>query len=172
MAVQEFGYDEVISRANVNQRIKQIKNYFPVSVENGGTGATTPSGARSCLGVETRVRLYSNYSGTNSTITLSDDLGNYSCIDIDFNVGGEYFFVQRVNLLDISVSNGAETFLSANYRTAGAGTSFDIRWDFSKIKYKANTITWGEGGHMIRENGSILYSNKIPFKITNVYGYR
>ena len=51
-------------------------------IERGGTGGTTASAARTSLGFSTATSLYSNSSGTHSTITLSDDISNYDSIGI------------------------------------------------------------------------------------------
>lgn len=41
MSISEFEANEFVTRNNVNSRITAINNMFPVSVTNGGTGATT-----------------------------------------------------------------------------------------------------------------------------------
>lgn len=51
-------------------------------VERGGTGATTAAEARKNLDIMHAVCLYENQSGTNGTITLSDDASNYEILDI------------------------------------------------------------------------------------------
>lgn len=53
-----------------------------LSISQGGTGATTASGARTNLGFSTSTSLYTNLSGTFSTITLSDSISNYDAIGV------------------------------------------------------------------------------------------
>ena len=62
MAISTFEADEIVARANVNQRINQANAYFPVSVANGGTGQTSLSSGHVLLGNGT--------SGITSTATL------------------------------------------------------------------------------------------------------
>ena len=62
MAISTFEADEIVARANVNQRINQANAYFPVSVPNGGTGKTSLTSGNILLGNGT--------SGITSTATL------------------------------------------------------------------------------------------------------
>lgn len=50
MAISTFEADEIVARANVNQRINQANAYFPVSVANGGTGRTSLTSGQILLG--------------------------------------------------------------------------------------------------------------------------
>ena len=43
--VTKFAANEVISCENVNARITEINNLFPLPIEHGGTGATTAEDA-------------------------------------------------------------------------------------------------------------------------------
>lgn len=178
MAVQEFGQNEVISRANVNQRINQIKNYFPVSVENGGTGGSSPFSARQSLGIEGRTTLYSNTSGTNSTITLSDSLGNYLYVDITYAWcfdPDSYRYLrgnERIYLFNLNVST---TTIYANLLASGIGNnnakaSFGgkcIQLLNDTIRNYGNSLTWG-----MYEDNAITKNTQYPVYITGVYGYR
>ena len=60
--------------------LSDFSGTLPIS--KGGTGATTASTAKTTLGFSTATSLYSNSSGTHSTITLSDDISNYDSIGI------------------------------------------------------------------------------------------
>ena len=57
-------------------------NSKTIPISQGGTGATTVSGAKTNLGFSTSTSLYTNSSGTFSTITLSDSISNYDAIGI------------------------------------------------------------------------------------------
>ena len=67
MAISTFEADEIVARANVNQRINQANAYFPVSVANGGTGKTSLTSGSILLGNGT--------SGITSTSYLSVSKG-------------------------------------------------------------------------------------------------
>lgn len=178
MAVQEFGQNEVVARASVNQRINQINNYFPVSVANGGTGANTPSGARYALGIEGRTTLYSNTSGTNSTITLSDSLGNYLYVDITYAwcFDPDYYrYVrgsERIYLFNLNVSTTAiyANLLTSNIGNSTTKASFGgkcIKLLNDTISNFGSSYTWD-----MFENDSISKNTLYPVYITGVYGYR
>ena len=57
-------------------------------IGKGGTGGSSVKSARTNLGVMTETPLYSNSSGTISTITLSDSYKNYTYIEVFFNDNG------------------------------------------------------------------------------------
>ena len=57
-------------------------------VGKGGTGGSSAKSARTNLGVMTETLLYSNSSGTISTITLSDNFKNYDYVEVFFHDNG------------------------------------------------------------------------------------
>lgn len=83
MAIEQFTATELVTRTNVNARITQANNYFPVTVANGGTGGVTATAARTNLDVYTPVLLYENSQGNHGTVTLSDSAANYLFLDIN-----------------------------------------------------------------------------------------
>lgn len=72
MSIDLFQADELVSRANVNQRLTDVTTKF-TSVDTNITTLTP-------------VTLYSNYNGSTGTITLSDTIINYEMIEIYFYV--------------------------------------------------------------------------------------
>lgn len=70
MSIIEFAADEIVSRANVNSRITQANAYFPVSIENGGTGGVTESAARYNLGLRKGYIIYDNPTGVQGTVNF------------------------------------------------------------------------------------------------------
>lgn len=76
---------ETTVNTNLVAAINEIDGKFPVSIANGGTGATTATDARTNLGgVLSRTELFANSSGAGGTIYLSDDYTNYSYIYVQF----------------------------------------------------------------------------------------
>lgn len=70
-----------------------------IPVSQGGTGAQSKIGARTNLEVRKEYSLYSNSSGTNGTITLSDNYSNYDVIKVlfgDNNVHSVFSFYPSV----------------------------------------------------------------------------
>lgn len=57
-------------------------------IEKGGTGGNSVKAARTNLGVMTETLLYSNSSGTISTITPSDNFKNYDYVEVFFHDNG------------------------------------------------------------------------------------
>lgn len=57
-------------------------------IGKGGTGGNNEKSARTNLGVMTETLLYSNSSGTISTITLSDSYKNYTYVEVFFHDNG------------------------------------------------------------------------------------
>ena len=57
-------------------------------IGKGGTGGNNEKSARTNFGVMTETLLYSNSSGTISTITLSDSYKNYTYVEVFFHDNG------------------------------------------------------------------------------------
>lgn len=177
MAITEFQATDLVTRLNVNEKIQQINSLFPVSVANGGTGATTANGARTNLGFSTSTNLYTNLSGTFSTITLSSSISNYDAIGI-------YYFWDKSsasssNYIQILPSYGKLTLTWIVPPTDGNGvqiSSYEIAVSGSTITfasyslYKCIYITassTSQDDNFFSGN----YSLHTPY-ITKVVGYK
>ena len=198
MAISTFEADEIVARANVNQRINQANAYFPVSVANGGTGqtslssgqillgngtsgitstatlpvskggtgGTTISAARSSLDVMKTTSLYSNDSGTSSTITLSSSIQNFYYIEIFTrnNDGRRMSTKFRVNATAPLIC-----LISATTYDYATNTPA-IALKCSNIRISARTITWQEQANSdLRYQVSTNAASDI--KIYRVIGY-
>ena len=87
-----------------------------LAVARGGTGGSTKKNARTNLVVMTETVLYSNSSGTISTITLSDTYSNYTYIEVYFNDNGVN------NVVRLHTSKG-QVQLSNDYVSSTTGPS-------------------------------------------------
>ena len=198
MAISTFEADEIVARANVNQRINQANAYFPVSVANGGTGqtslssgqillgngtsgitstatlpvskggtgATTVKNARSSLGVYHETILYSNDSGSTSTITLSSSIQNFVAIEIMTrnNENRRMSMKFRGN----ATSPGIALMSSTVYDYAQYTPAIALKC--SNIKLSGTTITWQEQANSDLRANSVTTSAHSDVKIYRVIG--
>lgn len=163
MAIEEFEATEGVSRANVNRRITQANAYFPVSVANGGTGATTKSAARTSLEVMKATTLYQNDNGTSGTITLSETSANFEYLEVFFKGDGASFASVK-----IYSPNGKRVHLYINgaYSPSGAFMAFT-----GVITFSDNSVTWDTNNDVFfsvntsnvhtLNFGRVLYIHKI-----------
>jgi len=139
-------------------------------IVRGGTGATTAEAARTNLEVMKRYVLYNNGSGTKSTITLNDSVGNYDMIEV-------YYFHTENQLLSTRAYNVNQKWMSLqNNGYWSGGNELFIR--AGVLLFNNNTISWvtiHSGDGYIGKNNSDVYANitqEIPFNITQVFGYK
>lgn len=197
MAISTFEADEIVARANVNQRINQANAYFPVSVANGGTGqtslssghillgngtsgitstatlpiskggtgATTAKAARTSLAVYRETVLYSNDSGSTSTITLSSSIQNFAAIEIMTrnNDNRRMSMKFRVNATSPLISLMSSTVY--DYATNTPAISLKC----SNIRISGSTITWQEQANCDLRNAAYT-SAASHVKIYRVIG--
>lgn len=116
------------------------------------------------------VVLYNNSSGSNSTITLSDDVNNYSYIEIFYKSNDDYV--------------GSKKLIGANCNTdlvsyqPNRSSDSDIYMKFRVITINNNTISTKQdsNGYFIKEvllnaNGYQQFANNYIY-ITRVLGYK
>lgn len=122
------------SANNMNDLEGRIADMFPVSVENGGTGANNAWQARTHLEVYTAKILYNNLEGTNSTIILYDTATNYAYLEIIYGTDGKIdsclVFPNDLNSCILSLSNysGSENrmyFKSSSITISGNTINFE-----------------------------------------------
>lgn len=107
---------------------------LPLPINNGGTGATTVIGARQNLEVMKATTLYSNNSGTSGTITLNDDIANYSYIDVTFKADNGFFSTQSVYEPS---GKSMYLFASSAYKNTSTVMTFS-----SVITFSGTSVTW------------------------------
>lgn len=108
--------------------------------------------------------LYSNYSGTNSTITLSDNISNYNYIEI-------YYFKDLNQIISTKIYNPNGKAATLNSVTYYSNTLF-LR--AAIVDINETTITWrysDSGWGTVTDNSSSL-SNEQVFLISKVIGYK
>ena len=152
-------------------------NSKTIPISQGGTGATTVSGAKTNLGFSTSTSLYTNSSGTFSTITLSDSISNYKAIGIYYfwentsEFGSKYIrFLPSNGKLTLDLvstpSDGNGIQLAAYGITASGNTiTFESYTTYRNIYISTSNPEWTEGGF------SGNYTMRTPY-ITKVEGYK
>jgi hypothetical protein len=118
MAISTFEADEIVARANVNQRINQANAYFPVSVANGGTGKTSLTSGQILLGNGT--------SGITSTATLpvtKGGTGTTSLTSGNILIGNGTSGITSTSYLSVSKGGTGQTSLTSGNILLGNGTS-------------------------------------------------
>lgn len=142
-------------------------NMFPVSVANGGTGATTATSARTNLDVMHATTLYSNASGTNGTITLSDNVSNYSIIRFYYtgNVARQSCDV------DVDTLANNEICLQVNYCNSAQSAT----WSKScLLSVSGNTVTFSRNTSVKIESSGVSFDTTTTERmyILKVVGYK
>jgi len=131
--------------------------------DNFPTDGTIRTSAPISVGCGRNVILYENSSGSNGTITLTDNVANYSSIEICGKNGNQEFITNRFNIR----STSAELQISYNTNGNGivypGGTVYTIS---NNILYMSYTYRIGIYG------GNLGYeSHDNIFSITKVIGY-
>lgn len=170
MAIDLFQADEIVSRTNVNQRLTDIKDMFPVSIANGGTGGTTATLARTNLGVMSPTELYYNASGTSGTVVLSESIANYTVIEV---------FAFNTDNLNTSITiwnNGAGSCDTTIITDTPYIMNNEHRMSIitSKITISGTSITFGDQTYAtIRPSWGGSVGNGAGYsKIYKVVGYK
>lgn len=145
---------------NMNSLEDRIDNMFPVSIANGGTGATTVQNARSNLGIYGQV-LFEDVNGTQNTILLSDSSANYTYLEIFY----------KTNDADISSRkvyspNGKQVEISA---TLYNDTGFYLKTAWLLVS--GTSVTWVTHGFArLRNNNEVYVTNTNNLYVTRIVG--
>lgn len=159
--VQETGQSEtdVMSQKAVTDAIPTSLTDFSdvLSIEQGGTGATTAGNARANLEVYSKSEidtlleptvLYSNSEGTQSSITLSDSAENYSYLEIYFR-GND----SERNMCKVFQPNGAIAMLSTSLIN-----NVTLYQKTSCVQISGTSISWIDVSH----GWAIITSGQSP----------
>ena len=131
--ITKFQGDEVISCENVNTRVNEINNLFPVPINKGGTGVTTAAQVRQLFNSETKVTLYHNISGTTGTVTLSQDASSCDRWGIYYGIND----IGGYKEIDTSSDNALNLYLSY----MSAANNLYTRSVLETINKSSRTIT-------------------------------
>ena len=158
MAIDLFQADELVSRANVNQRLTDINT--ALTTVDTGIGTLTP------------VSLYYNSSGNHGTVPLSDSIANYSGIEIFYiNSDENERWSTRV------WNNGGSSFVTnlttlTPYILSGENR---MKIKSSQITVTNTSITFGTETYVTHRSSSTIvdnYASGAQAKIYKVVGYK
>lgn len=145
---------------------KQGTYESPVSIENGGTGATTATEARTNLDVWKEYSLYSNSSGTIGTITLSDTYTNYKKILVYYADNGVY------NTATLYPDTGSKLALSTAYlNTDGNGWFLHS----TLVSFSGKSVSFSRNGlayHNDNKSITVTLSGEAGIYVYKVVGYK
>ena len=141
MAISEFVSTELVSRANINNRITQANLCFPVS-------------------------LYSNVSGTTSTVQLSDSAANYNYLEIYFKDNDGEFGCTKV------YSPDGKPLLLSTIKVSGGGNRTWLK--SQKVSISGTSITFGtdQGQATMVNNDVSSMAVWATISICYVIGYK
>lgn len=138
-------------------------NNIIVPISHGGTNATTLAGAKSNLGIATKVVLYNNSSGTSNTIYISEEISGFDCVDIQYMTGSYPTNTARIYepqskraTLALVVPGGSGEYTKTSM----------VLFSGTTISFDSSINTWIEGGSCGVEGAT------SQIKITKVIGYK
>lgn len=137
-----------------------------VPISKGGTGAENKTQARTNLEVKKEYVLYNNLSGSNSTITLSDSISNYSSIEVYYHTesNGECSNYNKF-------VPGANPILLFSARINDAGSECFIKT--VKTTFSSSTVSFAYGYQLIVGGyNDNLFTSNSAIKIYKVVGYK
>lgn len=109
------------------------------------------------------ISLYSNDSGTNGMVPLSENISNFSKIEVVF----AYFASNQIRNSSIILHNNGKSSVQSSYITLG----YDVSTYIEALFYITDkTIGWSRANYYIGTNNS--YGQETSLKIVKVLGYK
>lgn len=136
-------------------------------ISQGGTGGTTKTEARTNLEVYTPVSLYSNSSGTSSTITLSDSYTNYEKIEIMFEDNGAF---NSVSFYPSIANYVVLTNTYSNDYTASSNMFIFIHTCL--LTFTNRTAVFSRQAVYTIQKDNFLYQSNTDLKVKKIIGYK
>ena len=147
----------------LNAAINEV-NTKVIPLSQGGTGATTLTSARENLGILAETILYSNDSGTQGTITLSDSVENYDYIEIFYRNDSSNFKSVKIdnpNGRSVALENIGH-YADQSYLRA------------SVIVLSGSNVTWQDyltGFQILTASATVSSSSSNLIFINKIIGY-
>ena len=177
MSLQEFSLDEVVGRTTINQRIKDFNAMFPLSIENGGTGATSDWQARQNLGLYAPEWLGDSTTGT---LSLNKSINQYSFIKITYGLIkgsalNKYYSTESATFSVDVLSSTSHISLSTNiFQGATVAEYFTFASALVSVSASGYTLSLSrnKGFTVELRTGQQFVASEWSIKIINVYGYK
>lgn len=129
------------NKTNVVASINEVNAKFPVSIANGGTGGTNAIDARFNLELQKEYSLYTNTSGTQSTIELSDSIYNYDSIKVYFRDDNWCF-----NSIQ-TLRTASDTPLQISFSLSSVSSAGKLYVKAAQIQLSGINVTWHADHH-------------------------
>ena len=177
MSLQEFSLDEVVGRTTINQRIKDFNAMFPISIENGGTGATNSWQARQNLGVYAPEWLGDSTTGT---LNLYKSINQYNFIKINYGLVkgsslNKYYSTSNATFsVDVLSSTSYIALSMEIFREATVAEYLTFASALVNVSANGSTLTLSRNTAFTVElrTGNQFNDSEWKIKILRVYGYK
>ena len=138
-----------------------------IPISQGGTGGQTAVEARTNLEVRKEYLLYSNSSGSSSSITLSDTYSNYDIIKVFFGANNIY------NVFSFYTDLSHQVPISASYAYNTSNNLVGINFYGSFLYFSDTSVSFlRQCLGKISTSGNITLTNDTSLKVYKILGYK